>query len=443
MTHCATMDPLPLCVLGPGGDFRSVVSVSGLGRSRMSRVATVPCDAGPKGPRPRDAMVGGGRASTETRRQLADGGHECPDGGRAVWPQSRKLRGRDVAAYQAGRYQADGSLAGHRWGGWRWIHYLLQNLGWVPVPQVPGPASTFSQGLPFADDLFSLKELNVASSWENPSSFAGPSGRCWSAFFDREAYLARYGERCVRFVRMFPTAETLGLWVTKSWSAFGPLRWILSGIHRAGVVGSDGVLRSEAVSRPHVTSRSDTVLQSGELLNRFDRATGEARERSAHTSARSVSSPGHVDRDAEVFGKRFANWPPVVLGPAGLTDCHDVERVTTVDSSTVAMAGPQEQAVRSPRTVCTARTTEVSDAKQTKWKLSTVDTETVANLDAHPGFSAQAWLFPDDAGVGRRNRRHQSYRVRTRRQPRKERSFAPFEAQGSLFGAYAAGGVPG
>lgn len=74
-------------------------------------------------------------------------------------------------------------------------------------------------------------------------------------------------------------------------------------------------------------------------------------------------------------------------------------------------------------------------------KLTSFDAETTAYSHADPGFPAQAWLFPDDAGAGRHPRRYQGHRVRTRQRPRAKRPIAAIETQGTFFGAYIACGV--
>jgi hypothetical protein len=78
-----------------------------------------------------------------------------------------------------------------------------------------------------------------------------------------------------------------------------------------------------------------------------------------------------------------------------------------------------------------------------RWPALPADTETTAHPYADPGLPAQVWLFPDDARTRGYARRHQSHRVRARVRPRKERSTAAFQAQGTFFGAHLAGAVPG
>ena len=49
-------------------------------------------------------------------------------------------------------------------------------------------------------------------------------------------------------------------------------------------------------------------------------------------------------------------------------------------------------------------------------------------------LSPFAWLFPDDAGIGRSARHQQSHHLRARGRTRKKASSPPGQAQGSLFG---------
>ena len=61
------------------------------------------------------------------------------------------------------------------------------------------------------------------------------------------------------------------------------------------------------------------------------------------------------------------------------------------------------------------------------------DPQTTQNPSTHSRLASSPRLFPDDAGVGQRNRRQQGHRIRARRSPyQKGRSGARAE-QGSLF----------
>ena len=83
------------------------------------------------------------------------------------------------------------------------------------------------------------------------------------------------------------------------------------------------------------------------------------------------------------------------------------------------------------------------ESNYVRWPALSADTEATAHPYADPGLPAQVWLFPDDARTRGHARRHQSHRVRARVRPRKERSPAAFQAQGTFFGAHLAGALPG
>ena len=86
---------------------------------------------------------------------------------------------------------------------------------------------------------------------------------------------------------------------------------------------------------------------------------------------------------------------------------------------------------------------QYKEAHYVRSNICSVDPETTEDSYAHSKLPAQTWLFPDYAGVGRRAARNQSNRIRTHRRPGKERTVEAIEAQGTFFGAYPAGGVPG
>jgi hypothetical protein len=111
------------------------------------------------------------------------------------------------------------------------------------------------------------------------------------------------------------------------------------------------------------------------------------------------------NQNTHPWSKEPDNWPIVALGPVGMQQNKENHHVRSDTSS--------------------------------------IDSQTTENPYPHSRLSTQKWLFPDYAGTGRRAKSNKGNRIRTRRRSGKERTVEAIEAQGTFFGTYWAGGVPG
>ncbi len=176
-----------------------------------------------------------------------------------------------------------------------------------------------------------------------------------------------------------------------------------------------------------------------------------------------------------------ANLPPVVLGPAGLpkdvllrdSAHHHSAHFYSADRENLTNAGIAYESNLYDENGCSlplgsngAGATvglvelEVTDGprkensrqekprREESWQQGqqqqgkgqeAADTTAVADSDPHTGLSAQSWLFPVDAGVGRRPADIKGHRIRARRHARRKGPTVSESAQGTLFGTDVAG----
>ena len=386
MAYNSSADALPLCVLGPGGDFRSVVS------SPADDCASAASFATQESVRHAASV---GSADEETTGRSPGGEHS------SAWEPTEVLD-----ATVPGDVRFDEMVAGcvdgvRRVG--RAVRDLFAGLGrWGegclagPVPAVAAQCvdgRSVQTGGP--EPLFEyLAELRRARLQSADSRRAKPQGR---------AQGRRAGE-----TRRDPAG--VGRQPLTGLVACGSARRRDVAVRRVPTMG--GAWAEVALASPRVSPPIVHVFDEA-MLRQFDSLTGGGSEGTGDSWQ--LNGARNAREQVDSFDADGTEWPLVVVGPAGL-------RLECVPGKRDTQPGRGEE----------------YHVSQVGRFVSTVDPETTSHTQTHPGLSAQAWLFPDDAGTRRRSRRHEGHCLRARQRAGKERSPAAVHAQGPLFGAYAA-----
>jgi len=357
MAYDSRVDALPLCVLGPGGEFRSVLDSKAVGGPPKTGLP-----GGASGIRHPDERGGGAAGERAVLDVLIE---ETFASGVATLGRLARVIGGWASRWLRREATAYGTPA--------WAGVAAAGVTTAGVARgraVDGPVTGMRFG-PWGD---------CGGRAEARHGVFAPRNRRLSAIAGASEYRARLERRAAQGQE--------------------------GGRGSLASIAEDGADQN-AARRGSLYGTTEEDVPAQVWLGRFDGLVARA------VGAQSSSWGSHVPE----FRRPGADaWPLVVIGPAGLEQ-----------------EGRYCQWFEVP---CSGEETHVTQVRR---PVSTSDPQATADTQTHPGLPAQAWLFPDDAGVGRLSRHHKGHRVRARQRTRKERSFAPIQAQGTLFGAYVAG----
>lgn len=224
--------------------------------------------------------------------------------------------------------------------------------------------------------------------------------------------------------------------------------WISDACDRFLRVGSAVVPHAlQGSARPRVSTRLVAV------------PIADVRPTPSHADDATRAQTQNVSTTAQRL--RETDLPPVVLGPQGLaalveggvleadaTDrCSNEATTNELLQSRLYEENGCSQPLGSNSAGATAHPVELevtNGPRQEKFRnqgqrQAAADPATASDPDTHTGLSAQSWLFPVDAGTGRRPADIEGHGVRARRHARRKRAAVSESAQGTLFGTDVAG----